>query len=89
MEADKVYRPTITSGNFQAGDIKKNWVYASDSPIGPAYHFQAKTWITAPFGTTVYLNSKMKANAASGRAKSYTGAYWPYPAWATAWLDSN
>ena len=82
VEADIAQKPTISSHNLHG--ITKRFEYRSDSPVGPAYHFQAKDWF---YGTDQdrYLDSTVTPTG-TGSLTAKTGTFWPWQWWATASL---
>lgn len=95
VDASRVEKPRLVATDFTASDIKKNWEYTSyDQRInGPAYHFLAKKWIYAPFGSDLYLDSKIKPTY-RGTVEAQSGAYYDpvtniAAAWSRGYLDAN
>ena len=86
-----VWKPEWVATNFSTGDIKKNWEYKqSAQPLdgAPAYHFKAVSWICAPLGTQLYVDSRVET-CCEGKCTALTGSYqWPGD-WSGAKLTVN
>lgn len=78
-------KPTTRSTNVGSGKITKNWEYRSSSPVGSAYHWQAKIWTVDAFGTSAMVDAEIDPYS-SGNVKAKTGTFWPYQSWPTATL---
>lgn len=78
LESDRIDEPTITSKNVHG--VNKSFEYRSSSPVGPAYHFKARSFFTAPFGKTYYVEADIEPND-TGTVTANTGTYWPTEEW--------
>lgn len=86
VSSDNVYRPDTVSTNVSSGDITKDWEYRSSSPVGSAYHWQAKLWVADVFGATRYVDADIDSYS-TGEVEAKTGTFWPWQSWSTGYLD--
>lgn len=86
VNADRVNEPTTRSTNVSLDDIIKKWEYRSSSPVGSAYHWQAKLWAADVFGGSAMVDAEIVPNE-SGDVDAKTGTFWPWQSWATATLS--
>jgi hypothetical protein len=75
VEASKVKQPEMVSTNIGLSKVIKDWEYTQDTAIGvPAYHFKAKMWIAQPFGSQIYLDSRVEPTT-EGEVEARSGCY--------------
>ncbi|WP_162994004.1 hypothetical protein [Halalkalicoccus subterraneus] len=78
VESDKISKPTVISKNV--GGVDKFFEYRSNSPVGPAYHFKARSLFTASGGKLYYVEAEIDPYD-TGIVTADTGTYWPTEDW--------
>lgn len=86
VNAQNIWQPETVAENVGSNDITKDWEYRSSSPVGPAYHWQAKIWVADVLGASAYVDAEIDPSA-RGRVEAKTGTFWPWQSWSTAYLD--
>jgi hypothetical protein len=88
IQLEDVHRPVITATNFQPDDTPE-FVYRSDTPLGPAWHFRTSILAIAPTHD-VHLNARVRSRG-TGRVQARVGT-WPASGfwdgmWSVGYLD--
>lgn len=84
IESEYISKPETVTNNV--GAPNKDWEYRSNSPIGPAYHWQFSGWIILKSEVSI---TALVDTHSSGTTTANTGTFWPLQSWTSGTLHHD